>query len=95
VEAVVPDRASGGYAAPVAMSAVAAADPRRVHTRPVAGVREATGCPERQIAVDTGMAIDTSLAKCAGHQPSGERSIERPFPKHRTVNPPIARNNFL
>jgi hypothetical protein len=42
---------------------------------PLAGVREATGyCLGRQIAVDTGMAIDTSLAKGAGHQPSGERS---------------------
>jgi hypothetical protein len=54
---------------------------------PVAGEREATGyCPGRQSAVDTGMAIDTSLARCAGHQPSGERSLERPFRKQRTVN---------
>jgi hypothetical protein len=54
---------------------------------PVTGVREATGyCPGCQSAVDTGMAIDTSLARCAGHQPSGERSLERPFRKQRTVN---------
>jgi hypothetical protein len=54
----------------------------------VAGPREATGCcPGRQIVMDTGMAIDTSLATCAGHQPSGERSLERPFRKQRTVNP--------
>jgi hypothetical protein len=65
---------------------------------PVAGVREATGyCPGRQIVVDTGMAIDTALARCAGHQPSGERSLERPFRKQRTVNPLMvpARYNFL
>jgi len=65
---------------------------------PVDDVRETTGyCPGRQRAVDTGMAIDTSLTKCAGHQPSGERSLERPFRKQRTVNPPIvpARYNFL
>jgi hypothetical protein len=64
----------------------------------VAGLREATGCcPRRQIAVDTGMAIDTNLANCAGHQPSGERSLQRPVRKQRTVNPPIAptRYNFL
>jgi hypothetical protein len=54
------------------------------------GVREATGfCPGRQIVVDTGMTIDTGLARCAGHQPSGERSLERPFRKQRTVNPLI------
>jgi hypothetical protein len=61
-------------------------------------VREATGfCPGRQIVVDTGMAIDTGLARCAGHQPSGERSLERPFRKQRTVNPLMvpARYNFL
>jgi len=52
------------------------------------GVREATGyCPGRQIVVDTGMAIDTGLARCAGHQPAGERSLERPSRKQRTVNP--------
>jgi hypothetical protein len=38
---------------------------------------------ESQIAADTGMTIDTSLATCAGHQPSGGRS----FRKQRTVNP--------
>jgi hypothetical protein len=33
---------------------------------PLASVREATGCcPGRQRALDTGMAIDTSLARCA------------------------------
>jgi hypothetical protein len=54
-------------------------------------VREATGfCAGRQIVVDTGMAIDTGLARCAGHQPSGGRSLERPFRKQRTVNPLIA-----
>jgi hypothetical protein len=61
-------------------------------------VREATGfCPGRQIVVDTGMAIDTGLARCAGHQPSGERSLEGPFRKQRTVNPLMvpARYNFL
>jgi hypothetical protein len=60
----------------------------------VAGVREAAGHPSGpQIAADTGLAIDTSLATCAGHQPSGRRS----FGKQRTVNPPIApaRYNFL
>ena len=48
------------------------------------------------------MAIDTGLARCAGHQRSGERSLERPFRKQRTVNPltvpsPMvpARYNFL
>jgi hypothetical protein len=41
--------------------------------------------------VDTGMASDTGLARCARHQPSGERSPERPFRKQRTVNPLIAR----
>jgi hypothetical protein len=62
------------------------------------GVRETTGyCPGRQIVVDTGMAIDASLATCAGHQPSGGRSLERPFRKQRTVNPLMvpARYNFL
>jgi hypothetical protein len=68
--------------------AVAAAD-HAVSTA-MAGVRETTGyCPGRQRVVDTGMAIDASLATCAGHQPSGERSLERPFRKQRTVNPPI------
>jgi hypothetical protein len=53
-------------------------------------MREMTGyCPGPQIVVDTGMAIDTSLATCAGHQPSGVRSLERPSRKQRTVNPPI------
>ena len=52
----------------------------------VAGVREAAGHPSGpQIAADTG------LATRAGHQPSGRRS----FRKQRTVNPPIARYNFL
>jgi hypothetical protein len=62
------------------------------------GVRETTGyCPRRQIVVDTGMAIDASLATGAGQQPSGERSLERPLRKQRTVNPPMvpARYNFL
>jgi hypothetical protein len=60
----------------------------------VAGVRSAAGHPSGpQIAADTGIAIDTSLATSAGHQPSGGRS----FRKQRTVNPPItpARYNFL
>jgi hypothetical protein len=64
----------------------------------VAGLREATGCcPGRQIVMDTGMAIDTSLTKCAGHQSSGERPLERPVRKQRTVNPLVvpARYNFL
>jgi hypothetical protein len=51
-------------------------------------MRETTGyCPGRQIVVDTGGAIDASLATGAGHQPSGERSLERPLRKQRTVNP--------
>jgi hypothetical protein len=54
----------------------------------VAGVRSAAGYPSGpQIVADTGIAIDTSLATCAGHQPSGGRS----FRKQRTVNPPLAR----
>jgi hypothetical protein len=44
---------------------------------PVAGVRSATGyCPGRQRAVDTGMAIDISLAKGAGH-PAVRRAVVR------------------
>jgi hypothetical protein len=65
---------------------------------PVAGVPEGPDTVRgRQSAVDTGMAIDTSLANCAGHQPSGERSLQRPFRKQRTVNPLIvpSRYNFL
>jgi hypothetical protein len=60
----------------------------------VAGVRSAAGHPsEPKIAADTGVAIDTSLATSAGHQPSGGQW----FRKQRTVNPPIvpARYNFL
>jgi hypothetical protein len=77
---------------------VAVAAATHAVSTPVAGEREATGyCPGRQSAVDTGMAIDTSLARCAGHQPSGERSLEPPFRKQRTVNPLMvpARYNFL
>jgi hypothetical protein len=37
------------------------------------------------------MTLDTSLATCAGHQQSRGRS----FRKQRTVNPSIARSNFL
>jgi hypothetical protein len=58
------------------------------------GVRSAAGhLSGRPIAADTGMAIDTSPATCAGHQPSGRRS----FQKQRTVNPLMvpARYNFL
>jgi hypothetical protein len=60
----------------------------------VAGVRSAAGHPSGPHTVaDAGMAIDTSPAMSAGHQPSGGRS----FRKRRTVNPPIdpARHNFL
>jgi hypothetical protein len=60
----------------------------------VAGVRSAAGHPSGpQTAADTDMAIDTSLATSAGHQPSGGQW----FRKQRTVNPPIvpARYNFL
>jgi hypothetical protein len=60
----------------------------------VAGAREAAGHPSGlQIAANTGMAIDTSLATCAGHQPSGGRL----FRKQRTVNPLMvpAHYNFL
>jgi hypothetical protein len=47
----------------------------------VAGVRAAAGHPSGpQTATDTGLAIDTSLATSAGHQPSGGRS----FRKQRT-----------
>jgi hypothetical protein len=50
----------------------------------VAGVRSAAGHPsEPKIAADTGVAIDTSLATSAGHQPSGGQW----FRKQRTVNP--------
>jgi hypothetical protein len=57
------------------------------------GVREAAGHLSGPQTADTGLAIDTSPATCAGHQPSGRRS----FRKQRTVNPPIAptRYNFL
>ena len=55
------------------MSAVTAAGTTGVHA--VAGVRWAAGHPSgRQTAVDTGMAIDASLAVSAGHQLSGGRS---------------------
>jgi hypothetical protein len=60
----------------------------------MAGARDAAGHPSGpEIAADTGLAIDTSLATCAGHQPSGRWSSR----KQRTVNPPIvpARYNFL
>ena len=42
---------------------------------------------------DSGIAVDTSRASCAGHQLSGRRS----FRKQRTVNPLMvpARYNFL
>jgi transposase len=33
--------------------------------------------PEHQIAEDTSMVTDTSLAACAGHQPSGGRSFRK------------------
>jgi hypothetical protein len=57
----------------------------------VAGAREAAGHPSGlQIAANTGMAIDTSLATCAGHQPSGGWS----FRKQRTVNPLIVPARF-
>jgi hypothetical protein len=52
----------------------------------VAGARSVAGQPSGpEIAADTGMTIDTSLAVPAGHQPSGRRS----FRKQRTINPPI------
>ena len=55
----------------------------------VSGVRKAAGHPS---GAQT-MAIDTSPASCAGHQPSRRRS----FRKQRTVNPLMvpARYNFL
>jgi hypothetical protein len=59
------------------VSTLVAASGRRPDSRP--------GC---QSAADSGMAIDTSLATCVGHQLSGRRS----FRKQRTVNPPIADN---
>jgi hypothetical protein len=66
----------------VAMSAVAAAGIIHVHAWwPVCGRRP--DIRPGQIAADTGMAIDTSLATCVGHRPSGGRS----FRKQRTVNP--------
>jgi hypothetical protein len=49
-----------------------------------------------QIAADTGMAIDTSLATCAGHHPSGHHpSGGRSFRKQRTVNPPIVPARYI
>jgi hypothetical protein len=54
----------------------------------------ADGHPSRpQMAADSGMALDASVAMCAGHQSPGGRS----FRKQRTVNPLIvpARYNFL
>jgi hypothetical protein len=40
----------------------------------LADVREAAGhLPRRQTAADTSMATGTSLARCAGHLPSGRR----------------------
>jgi hypothetical protein len=74
------------------MSPVAAA--RTTVSTLVAGVRSAAGHPSRpQTAADTGLAINTSLATSAGHQPSGGQSLR----KQRTVNPLIvpARYNFL
>ena len=68
------------------MSAVAAAGIIHVHAWwPVCGRRP--DIRPGQIAADTGMAIDTSLATCVGHRPSGGRS----FRKQRTVNPLMAR----
>jgi hypothetical protein len=53
----------------------------------VAGVHRRPGHPSRpQMATDSGMALDASLATFAGHQLSGRRS----FRKRRTVNPLIA-----
>jgi hypothetical protein len=45
------------------------------------------------MAADSGMALDASVAMCAGHQSPGGRS----FRKQRTVNPLMvpARYNFL
>jgi hypothetical protein len=50
--------------------------------------------PEHQIAEDTSMVTDTSVATCAGHQLSGLRLFRK---QQRTVNPPIvpARYNVL
>jgi hypothetical protein len=79
-------------AAPVAMSAAAAAGTTGLHAGGC--IRSAAGHPSgRQTAADSRMAIDTSLATCAEHRPSGGRS----FRTQRTVNPPIApaRHNFL
>jgi hypothetical protein len=61
---------------------------------PVADARYAAGHLVRaQTAADTRMAIDTSPAADARHQPSDGRSLR----KQRTVNPLIvpARYNFL
>jgi len=42
----------------------------------MAGMPSAAGHPSgRQTAADTRMAADTSLVTCAGHQPSGGRSL--------------------
>jgi hypothetical protein len=80
------------------------------HTLPYRGGRRGpTPCPHRWPTCgrrpDTVRASDRrghrhghrhQPAKCAGHQPSGEWSLERPFPKQRTVNPLVpARDNFL
>jgi hypothetical protein len=46
--------------------------------------------PEHQIAADTSMVTDTSVAMCAGHSPSRRRS----FRKQRTVNPQMVPARF-
>jgi hypothetical protein len=52
----------------------------------VAGGRWPDIRPEHQIAADTSMVTDTSVATYAGHSPSGRW----PFRKQRTVNPLMA-----
>jgi hypothetical protein len=62
---------------------------------PVVGVRSAAGHPSgpQPSPRTPALVTDTSLVRCAGHQPPGRRS----FRKRRTVNPPIApaRYDFL
>jgi hypothetical protein len=69
------------------MSAVAAAGTTTCPRWWPADSRRPDTCPWRQTAADTSMAADTSVAMCAGHQPSGRRS----FRKQRTVNPQVVR----
>jgi hypothetical protein len=75
---------------PVARAETSAALPQTLPDACAVAVRvpdTADGHPSRpQMAADSGMALDASVAMCAGYQSPGGRS----FRKQRTVNPPIA-----